>query len=223
MARARRNRWIALGVAVAVAAGVTVFVATRPKPNVVTPAQLLADATAGAAAAGCTKVQTEPEYGQGLDRAHIGVAGGPPTLPSLSSYPSTPPASGPHNQIPLGGGVYTSAPPIDQAIHSLEHGATIVWYAPGAPSSLVTQIRDFYKHHRTIGSRVIVAPYDYPDQGQAGVLPTGTQMALVAWHHLQSCARPNLAAAFGFTARYSAPTYNGLKYLGEAPEAGRAI
>ena len=223
MARARRNRWIALGVAVVVAAAVTVFVVTRPKPRVVTPAELLADAKSGAAAAGCAPVKTEPEYPQGLDRAHIGVAGGPPTMPPLSTYPSVPPASGPHNQIPLNSGVYSSPPPIDQAIHSLEHGASIVWYAPGAPSSLVSQITDFYKHHRTIGSRVIVAPYDYPDQGQAGVLPAGTQMALVAWHHLESCARPNLAAAFGFTARYSFPTYNGLRYLGDAPERGAAI
>ena len=33
---------------------------------------------------------------------------------------------------------------------------------------------------------MIVAPYDYPDQGAAGTLPAGTQMALVAWHNVQS-------------------------------------
>jgi hypothetical protein len=223
MARARRNRWIALGVAAVLAAGVALFVVTRPKPKVLTPTQLLAASADQATAAGCSKVRTIPEYGQGLDRAHIGVSGGPPTMPAVSTYPSVPPASGPHNQTPLDAGEYASAPPLDQTIHSLEHGAAIVWYAPDAPSSVVSQIKSFYRTHRTIGSRVIVAPYEYPDQGKQGSLPAGTQMALVAWHRMESCARPNLAAAFGFTARYAAPPYGSQKYLGEAPEAGRQI
>jgi hypothetical protein len=71
--------------------------------------------------------------------------------------------------------------------------------------------------------RVIVAPYDYPDGGEAGLLPPGTQMALVAWHRLQSCARPNLAAAFGFTSQFAFPTFGGRPYQGEAPEQGSAI
>jgi hypothetical protein len=223
MARARRNRWIALGVVGALAAGVAVFAIVRPKPNVLTPTKLLALSKDQATAAGCSTVKTIPEYGQGLDRAHIGIAGGPATMPPLSTYPSVPPTSGPHNPTPLNAGVYGSAPPLDQAIHSLEHGAAIIWYAPDAPGSLLSQIRTFYKTHRTIGSRVIVAPYDYPDQGKQGTLPAGTEMALVAWHRMESCARPNLAAAFGFTARYAAPPYGTQRYLGEAPEAGRAI
>ena len=47
-----------------------------------------------------------------------------------STYPSVPPASGPHNSIPYGAGVYGTPPPIDRVIHSLEHGAAIVWYSP---------------------------------------------------------------------------------------------
>jgi hypothetical protein len=69
-----------------------------------------------------------------------------------------------------------------------------------------------------------VAPFDYPDQPNGtGELPAGTDMALVAWHHLENCASVNLAAAFDFTARYAAPPFAGENYLGEAPEAGAQI
>jgi hypothetical protein len=88
----------------------------------------------------------------------------------------------------------------------------IVWYAPDAPRP-GHQIQDFYADPE-VGSRVIVAPYDYPDQGEAGTLPEGTQMALVSWHHVQTCAEANLGAAFGFTARYGFPTFEGQDWLG---------
>ena len=74
-----------------------------------------------------------------------------------------------------------------------------------------------------MGSRVIVAPYDYPDQGARGRSRSGTQMALVAWHKVQTCAKLNLAAAFGFTSSYSAPPFGQRPYKGEAPEAGAAF
>ena len=70
------------------------------------------------------------------------------------------------------------------------------------------------------GARVIVAPYDYPDQGAAGALPSGVQMALVSWHRLQTCTSIDAAAAFGFSARYAYPAYGSEAYLGEAPEPG---
>jgi hypothetical protein len=225
MARARRNRWIALGVAFVLAAGVAVFVVTRPKPASTSssPADLLAASADASKTAGCSAVRTVAPYQPETDdRAHIGVGGSYASLPPLSTYRSIPPTSGPHNQTPLGSGVYSSPPPIDQAIHSLEHGATIVWYAPDVTGNELSRIETFYRRG-SVGSRVIVAPYDYPDQGAAGSLPSGIEMALVSWHHLETCARANLSAAFGFTARYAAPPFGQQKYLGDAPEAGAAI
>jgi hypothetical protein len=223
MARARRNRWIALAVAFVVVAGVAVFVVTRPKPATSSPAELLAASSEATKIAGCTAVRTIPPYQPETDdRAHIGVGGSLASMPPLSSYSSIPPASGPHNQTPMNSGVYSSPPPIDQAIHSLEHGATIVWYAPDVTGNELSRIETFYRRG-SVGSRVIVAPYDYPDQGAAGSLPSGVEMALVSWHHLETCARANLSAAFGFTARYAAPPFGQQKYLGDAPEAGAAI
>ena len=83
-------------------------------------------------------------------------------------------------------------------------------------------MKDFYgRTDPAIGQdRVIVAPYSYPTEGGAGILPEGTQMVLIAWHRSAACDEVSYAAAFQFTAQYSAPTFNGLPYLGEAPEPG---
>jgi hypothetical protein len=139
-------------------------------------------------------------------------------MPPLSNYTSVPPASGPHHEVTLDEGFYDEAPDMGRLLHSLEHGAAIVWYAPDTPEAQVEELRAFYQG--TPGDRVIVAPYDYPLEGQAGQLPAGTQMALVAWHHVETCERADLAAAFDFTARYAAPPFGQEDYLGEAPEAG---
>lgn len=223
-ARARRNRWIAGVLAALAVVGIATFALTRPKEPSESEARapgLLASSAAEAAAAGCTQVRAVGAYQPSeLDRAHVGsdlVS----AMPPLASYPSQPPASGPHADSTLPAGVYASPPPIDQLIHSLEHGAAIVWYAPDALGGLA-ELQDFYRDP-LVGSRVIVAPYDYPDEGEAGSLEPGVEMALVSWHHVQTCSRVDLAAAFGFTARYAFPTFGGERYLGTAPEPGAPI
>jgi Protein of unknown function (DUF3105) len=216
MARSRRNRRVAIGVVLVLIAGVAAFALTRPQEASATPADLLEKADQARQTAGCDPVEdVGPYQPESRDRAHIVGS------VSLSSYASVPPASGPHNAIPFGAGVYGTPPPIDRVIHSLEHGAAIVWYAPGTSGEELDRIRTFYEGD--VGSRVIVAPYDYPDEGAAGTLPAGTQMALVAWHKVETCANVNLAAAFGFTSSYSAPPFGERPYRGEAPEAGAAF
>lgn len=224
-ARARRRRNVAVALSLLAVAAVVAFVITRPEqPSVVEAraADLLASADAQAAAAGCTEVRDVGPYDpRDLDQAHVGgdlIA----EMPPLASYPSQPPASGPHADSALPAGVYTSPPPIDALIHSLEHGAAVVWYAPDAEGPALQELRDFFREPEA-GSRVIVAPYDYPDEGEAGTLGPGVGMALVAWHQVQTCSEPNLAAAFGFTARYAFPTFGGEPYLGTAPEPGAPL
>jgi hypothetical protein len=218
MARARRTRWIAVGLVVLLVAAGVAYYALRPRPEVQDPRELLAAAPQATRAAGCTDVKNVGPYQpESLDAAHIGTQGGPGTMPLLSSYPSVPPASGPHNLRPWPRGVYSTPPPIDQVIHSLEHGAAVVWYAPEASGEELAKIEDFYRDASN-GQKVIVAPYDYPDQGAAGSLPGGSTMALVAWHHVETCTSVSLAAAFGFTARYGVPPFGNQSYLGDAPE-----
>lgn len=217
MAKTRRNRWVAMGLVVALIAGVGLYALTRPKEARADPQELLATVDQARETAGCGAVEdVGPYQPKSQDRSHV-VA----QLP-LSSYASVPPASGPHNAIPYGAGVYSTPPPIDRVIHSLEHGAAVVWYAPDASGKELDRLRTFYEG-ADVGNRVIVAPYDYPDQGAAGSLPAGTQIALVAWHKMQKCASVNLAAAFGFTSSYAARPFGDLPYRGEAPEAGAAF
>jgi uncharacterized protein DUF3105 len=202
---------------VVLVAGVGAYALLRPQPAEADPQDLLVAAPQAVKAAGCGQIENPGPFDpKGQDRAHVSAA------IQLSQYPSVPPASGPHNPIPYGAGVYDSPPPIDRVIHSLEHGAAIVWYSPDASGPELDKIKTFYERPE-VGRRVIVAPYDYPDQGAEGTLPGGAQMALVAWHHVQTCANPNLAAAFGFTSSYAAPPFGQRPYKGNAPEAGAAF
>jgi hypothetical protein len=219
IARARRNRRVALAVAVLVAAGVGGFALTRPSTAVAEPAELFQQAAQAKRSAGCGVAEDVGGYRPaGDDQLHVGAG----EMPPLSSYASIPPASGPHNELTFGAGVYETPPPIDRVIHSLEHGAAVVWYSPDAGGEELDLLRAFYDE-QSHGDRVIVAPYDYPDQGEAGRLPAGTQMALVAWHHVETCTAVSLAAAFDFTAQYAAPPFGDRTYLGNAPEAGNAF
>jgi Protein of unknown function (DUF3105) len=219
MASSRRNRRIGVGIALVAVIGVIAFFLTRPEPVSADPQKLLDGATQAAKDAGCDDpTDVGPYQPEDQDRAHVP----PEQAPPLSTYPSTPPASGPHNEIALPSGVYDTPPPIDRVIHSLEHGAAVVWYAPNAPAADVEELGTFYAA-ADVGDRVIVAPYDYPDQGAAGSLPSGIQMSLVSWHTLQQCAQVNTSAAFGFTSSWAAPPFGDRPYLGSAPEAGAAF
>lgn len=218
VAHTRRNRRLALVAVLAVVVGVVAFALTRPSTAVATPNELFRAAADAKQAASCGAVEAVGPY-QPQEQDQLHISG---DMPPLSSYPSVPPASGPHNEVTMSAGVYTSPPAIDRVIHSLEHGAAVVWYAPDASGAELDRLRAFFDES-SAGARVIVAPYDYPDQGQAGRLPAGTQMALVSWHHVQTCAQVSLAAAFDFTAKYGAPPYGQRAYLGDAPEAGLAF
>ena len=223
IARRRALRRIAWTTAAVVTLSGLAFLVTRPKHSLALNGReqaLIAEAPTAVVAAGCDGVHPVPEYPGGLDRAHIGnqIA----AMPALSQYPSRPPASGPHNSSPVSAGVYTDPPPIDGVIHSLEHGAAVVWYAKGTSGAALKELTSFFDDP-SVQDHVIVAPYDYPEQGAAGELPQGKLMTLVSWHHIEYCSQPNLAVAFDFVAHYRYPTPKGESYDGDAPEAGAAI
>jgi hypothetical protein len=46
------------------------------------------------------------------------------------TYNSNPPSSGKHYNLPQDAGIYTTAPADGHLVHSLEHGAIILWYNP---------------------------------------------------------------------------------------------
>jgi hypothetical protein len=207
MARRRTYRILAAVLAVLLAAGaVAVYELTRPSAFV---------------AAECSPTRLTHAFTRSLsDRAHVGAT----NRPALSAYPTQPPASGPHDQTPLDAGIYDTPPDPYRAIHSLEHGAVIVWYQAGLSSSALQKIRDFYRLPAN-SDHVIVAPYNYPQQGSAGQLPAGKDMVLVAWHRYQECGDPTLAVVQTFVKSYRTPTgiTKPIGYKGSAPEAGLQI
>jgi hypothetical protein len=226
MASKRRARTVGIVAGAAVIAAVVVAATLLPSGgDFPEPATLLRRAAPAAAGAGCGEVQTTPDYDPSDDdRSHIATG----QVEPLSSYPTSPPASGPHADVPLPAGVYDSLTPpqLYQTIHSLEHGATVIWYDPTAPVGRIARVIEFYDRRLQDGQvgqdRVIVAPYDFPGDA-AGILPEGTQMALVAWHRLQMCEDVDLAVAFAFTSQYSFPTAEDREYAGDAPEPGGAL
>jgi hypothetical protein len=227
--RRRMYRRAAIGLVVgALIAGIVVL-STRPKGSPLNAEEkgLLAAATQATQTAGCDGVQTTKDYSGGNDRAHIGPGSPVTTNPPLTSYASTPPASGPHNPSPLGAGVYSDPPDVYQSIHSLEHAAVIIWYSPDAASdpataTELTQLQTFFGKSSE-EAKVIVAPYSYPDQGAAGALPQGKQMVLVAWHRIQTCTSISLPVAYNFVVHYRFPSPKGEKYQGVAPETTSPI
>ena len=225
MARQRVYRRAVISVVVlAVVAGI-VFLAVRPKGSSLNAqdAALLRAAPQAAQAAGCGPIQTIGKYRNDgtLDRAHIGTDA-MPTSPPLSSYASTPPTSGPHNLTPLPAGVYSDPPDVYQTVHSLEHAAVVIWYAPGTTSDELAKLQTFFAKAGE-KTKVIVAPYNYPDQGNAGKLPQGKQMVMVAWHHMRVCNQVSLPVAFDFVAHYRYPAPKGQSYKGDAPEVNVPI
>jgi hypothetical protein len=210
MARRRTLRITgAIVAALVVVAAVTVYVLSRPNP---------------AEAAGCGDVRTIAPYPGGNDRAHIGSGSAVTSPPPLLTYSSVPPASGPHDPTPQPAGVYSTPPGIYHVIHSLEHAAVVIWYPPGTQGAELAKIKSFYNDPIN-QDHVIVSPYDYPDQGAAGKLPSGKQMVLVAWHHMESCSRISLSAAQDFIKHYRLTTGEtaSTAYKGDAPEPGLSI
>ena len=70
-----------MGLVVVLVAAGAAYYAFRPRPKVQDPQELLAAAPQAAQAAGCTDVKdVGPYQPEALDRAHIGVPGGPPRV-----------------------------------------------------------------------------------------------------------------------------------------------
>jgi hypothetical protein len=221
-ARRRIYRRMAVVGGVVIAVAAIGFLVSRSSGAELSPEQqrLLNQARTATSAVGCEDLLDIPEFPNGQDQVHIGGPNGPPSMPPFSDYPSTPPVSGPHSGATQPAGIYETPPPIDQVLHSMEHGAAVIWYAPDAAADELAAIQNFFRSPEE-QDHVIVAQYDYPDQGPQGTLPEGSKMALAAWHHVRYCEDVSLPVAFDFVHRFGTTPHS--EYEGEAPEAGLQI
>jgi predicted small secreted protein len=96
-------------------------------------------------------------------------------------YPQSPPVGGPHNPIWQNCGFYSKPVRNENAVHSMEHGAVWITYAPDLPKEQVETLRDIAHTN----SYVLVSPYsDLPSQVVASAW--GKQL------HLNSADDPRL-------------------------------
>ncbi|TYB42170.1 DUF3105 domain-containing protein [Actinomadura chibensis] len=86
-------------------------------------------------------------------RRYSGLARTHTTRPVV--YPQTPPVGGPHAPSPLNCGVYVRPVPVENAVHSMEHGAVWVTYRPDLPAGQVRTLRDLVRGK----SFLLLSPY----------------------------------------------------------------
>jgi hypothetical protein len=105
--------------------------------------------------------------------------------PGRLTYTETPPVGGIHNQVWQNCGIYDTQIALENAVHSLEHGAVWITYQPDLPAQEVQKLRDYAVNQ----TYMLVSPYQY------GALET--PISVVAWNHslsLNSASDPQIAA-----------------------------
>ena len=73
-------------------------------------------------------------------------------------YNSNPPTSGPHWVGVAGPGIKTEPVPDELILHSMEHGAAVVWYREGLEQSEVNKIREAFNN--ASGKKIMLARKD---------------------------------------------------------------
>jgi Protein of unknown function (DUF3105) len=87
------------------------------------------------------------------------------------SYTENPPTGGVHNPSYQNCGIYDTQIALENAVHSLEHGAVWITYQPDLAADQVTKIREYAKGQ----TYMLVSPYQY------GALDK--PIYVVAWNH----------------------------------------
>jgi hypothetical protein len=143
-----------------------------------------------ASAASCGPVQTLPATGAS---EHIGPGTPTPDVTTVE-YDTVPAVSGQHFASPVypAAPFYTAEdrPPVEQLVHNLEHGYTLLWYSEDAPQEQLDQLAEVAEKARDLDAtagKVIAAPWD----ASRGALPDDATVALAHWgaeqSYLQTC------------------------------------
>ncbi len=80
-------------------------------------------------------------------------------VPYESYEGGLPPYGGPHDGYTLPCGIYDAPVRVEQAVHSLEHGAVAIWWEPSRTSpEEVEQLYEIARRHLEAGDFTILAP-----------------------------------------------------------------
>ena len=174
-----RLLFIALGVAIAVAAG----------------AVGIALAVSGGDDQGVAGPCTRQSFPEMPVRTHFDEK------PAGYTYNSTPPTSGRHNANTAVWNIYDRPVPEINLVHNLEHGGVIVQYGPKVPPAQVQQIADWYGEDP---NGIVVAPFgdDIPAR-------LDNKIVLTAWTRMQTCSAFDEDSFSDFRDDYRGPEGNG--------------
>jgi hypothetical protein len=205
LARERRKSMIMIIVAVIVGAGLVIAAALPAYLNKRNdPAKKsLASFGVSASAASCNGVKTTDGTNTDAFRTH--VADG-----KVEHYKTVPPSFGPHWATPVLSSrpFYTvkDRPEMEQLVHNLEHGYTIVWYDTTVTGDQLKALKNLSSSARardeTAPAKFIVSAWD----NAYGKFPAGKHIGMSHWgakdSHVQLCGKVSGAAVENYIKKF---------------------
>lgn len=176
----RRRLFVVIGACVAVIAIIAgavgwAIISENSKKN-----QALDSLGGDVAAASCDPITNDPATGSS---EHVGPGTNRPDVKRIA-YATVPPSSGQHYVTPAldGRKIYTVAdrPPIENLVHNLEHGYTILWYDQSLESSQAPALEALSTRINAMpeaGNKFLISPWD----PSYGAFPAGKKYALSHW------------------------------------------
>lgn len=114
-------------------------------------------------------------------------------------YATGPPTSGAHYGRAINAGFYSDAQPNGNLVHSLEHGAVVIYYDPSTLSrnaEAEEDLRKLARSHRNPWAGVVVVPHPEPDL-QSPYVPTAWTVMLRLEQYEPETVRAFLAEYLG--------------------------
>lgn len=159
----------------------------------------------GAPASACDEVVRDE--GRGIS-THVGPGTSQPDVRGVP-YEVVPPATGPHFASPVfpAAPFYAAAerPPVEQLVHNLEHGYTLVWFSSELPAEQRDQLREVAADLRgspSTGGKLVVVEWD----DSYGPLPDDRPVVLTHWTAdggvRQACSAASGEALTAFVDRF---------------------
>lgn len=158
-----------------------------------------------AAAASCSSVATTSGTNTDALRTHV-------TDGKVQKYKTVPPSYGPHWATPvLSSRPFYSVkdrPQMEQLVHNLEHGYTIVWYDDTIKGAALSTLKNISSNARsrdeTAPSKFIVSAWD----DAYGSFPAGKHIGISHWgaadSHIQLCGKVSGEVVGNFIKKYPA-------------------
>jgi len=182
---------LALGGLAVFVVGVLVFVTVFQGSGEVTRTE-----AADLPEAGDEAVLDDVAHEPGQDRQHV-------TPGTDIDYEHMPPSGGPHYEDWVTGGYYGpgESPPLGESVHSLEHGAVVVWYDPAEITPDASEsLRAWGRNHQAEFGSIVAVPTPVDDPEASYVV--------TAWERRLTMEEYDVTTVRQFAA----------EYLGRGPE-----